>query len=44
MLVSNNFRRMIKKKTFVYDTFDWQEFSHLKVPHAGTEVRTYTCD
>jgi len=44
VLVSNNFRKLINKKPFIYDTFDWQAFSHVTVPDTDHVVQTYSCD
>lgn len=42
--MSDSTRRMIKRKTFVYDTFDWQEHESFVVPGTDTRVKTFVVE
>jgi len=44
VVVSESFRRMIQRRPFVYDTFDWQEYKPVKVPETDDVTQTYTSE
>jgi len=44
VVVSESFRRMIFRKPFIYDTFDWQEYKRVSVPDTEGVVQTYTSE
>lgn len=37
-------RRLIFRKPFIYDTFDWQENVQFKVPGTQIMVQMFTCE
>ena len=44
LLVSDKTRRMIFRKTFIYDTFDWQENVTFSLPETDVIVHTFCCE
>lgn len=44
VLVSDAMRKMIFRKAFIYDTFDWQDFKEIKVPDQSTMIKTFVCE
>lgn len=44
LCVSDSTRRMIKRKTFVYDTFDWQDHISFIVPGTDTRVTAFAVE
>ena len=46
LVVSDTTRRMIFRKPFIYDTFDWQEYISFLIPDSETDVmvQTFVCE
>mmetsp|Transcript_34051 Transcript_34051/g.44944 ORF Transcript_34051/g.44944 Transcript_34051/m.44944 type:complete len:128 (-) Transcript_34051:334-717(-) len=42
--VSESFRKLMARKSFIYDTFDWQEYKRVSVPDTEGVVQTYTSE
>lgn len=42
--VSEQMRRLISRKPFIFDTFDWQEAGQLQVPGTEIKVRMFTVE
>lgn len=44
VVVSDSFRRMIYRKPFIYDTFDWPVARTVAIPETEILVQTYVCE
>lgn len=42
--VSESFRRLLSRKTFIYDTFDWQEWNEVNFPSLDIRVKTHVAE
>lgn len=42
--VSESFRKLISRKSFIYDTLDFQEWHEIDVPSLQFHSKTYICE
>mmetsp|Transcript_13551 Transcript_13551/g.17158 ORF Transcript_13551/g.17158 Transcript_13551/m.17158 type:complete len:107 (+) Transcript_13551:880-1200(+) len=42
--VSESFRKLMARKSFIYDTFDWQEWHELNMPSLEIRSKTHICE
>ena len=44
MVVSEEFRHLIKRKSFLYDTMDWQEYGEVTCAPLNIRIKTHICE
>jgi len=44
VVTSENFRHMIRRKAFIYDTLDWQSFGEVNLADQDLRIKTHTVE